>query len=800
MSDICPCGRPHHPKALEIPPGLTHLVRYVGDFASFRAAMLADASGDTRLATWTAREPNDLGVLLLEMWSGACAVVAFADETNAHESYLRTARQQQSVEHLVELLGVRRRGAVGAVAELSFRARGRQPVMIPAGTAVRSGAVDEHPPQIFELLTDVTVHPLTNRFTVAAQPAPTVGDGSTTTELSELRVIQHGAGVQRGMLAKVAIAGATSFVTIGTAVAVREPGPTRIDVTFTTPLSVPAGTMWGDIEFAVSDRRHSLWTLDVGTVTQTGIESSGGATTLILDVLSKDFSVGDEISISRGADHRWFEVAAVASTTRRLTLDSSYTVDGNDYTVPGALVPVTTLTLDATIDDPTRRTATDTTAWTDVLAGELTVLGRWRRVATPVIPTATSVDAGVGSVPLDGPLDQPMPGHDPQRFVLVDLDGRAVASSGLLDWAQGEVELDVDQWDPPLRHPINIDANVATATRGETVRGEVLGGGDAAMINQRFELANGPVTHLGPDATGGGALATSTLIVRVDGLEWAEVPSFVRAGPIDRVYATELTDDGGLIVVFGDGVAGARLPTGTANITADYRFGAGAIHPGPGSVVSMVEPLETIAGVTNRSAAFGGADPQRAEDLRVDGPPSALLLDRTISIVDFEAAVAAAPGVVATSASYEWEPDRLRSAVVIRFIGDPSLAAGLNTRLSALAERNTPITVVPSPPYVASVQIHVAVDPNRLEADVLSAVSVALLEGDGALTPGVLGVDGALVRSRLLAAIMAVEGVDHVIDLSVDHVAFIAAAIRPDPGTYFDLVDNTEIIAGEAQV
>ena len=57
-------------------------------------------------------------------------------------------------------------------------------------------------------------------------------------------------------------------------------------------------------------------------------------------------------------------------------------------------------------------------------------------------------------------------------------------------------------------------------------------------------------------------------------MQWREVQSLYGYGPNDRVFVVELEDDGSAYVRFGDGVIGARLPTG-AQVTADYRHGLG---------------------------------------------------------------------------------------------------------------------------------------------------------------------------------------------------------------------------------
>ena len=80
------------PAPLAIDAGLATIPRQIATFAQFRHAMLA-APARPPLAHWRARGDQDLGVMLIEMWAYVCDVVAFYDETIAHESYLRTARR-----------------------------------------------------------------------------------------------------------------------------------------------------------------------------------------------------------------------------------------------------------------------------------------------------------------------------------------------------------------------------------------------------------------------------------------------------------------------------------------------------------------------------------------------------------------------------------------------------------------------------------------------------------------------------------------------------------------------------------
>ena len=120
------------------------------------------------------------------------------------------------------------------------------------------------------------------------------------------------------------------------------------------------------------------------------------------------------------------------------------------------------------------------------------------------------------------------------------------------------------------RETVRVNANVAPATHGETVS-EILGSGDAARANQRFPLKQ-PPAHLrrAPTRRRG---RRSTLEVRVADVLWEERPSLYGAGPRDRVYTTATDDDARTTVVFGDGVEGARLPTGHQNVRADLPQG-----------------------------------------------------------------------------------------------------------------------------------------------------------------------------------------------------------------------------------
>ena len=64
--------------------------------------------------------------------------------------------------------------------------------------------------------------------------------------------------------------------------------------------------------------------------------------------------------------------------------------------------------------------------------------------------------------------------------------------------------------------------------------------------------------------------------VKVGNVRWNEARTLEGINSNERVYTAVTTTEGGLEVRFGDGVEGARLPSGADNISATYRTGIGS--------------------------------------------------------------------------------------------------------------------------------------------------------------------------------------------------------------------------------
>jgi hypothetical protein len=167
----------------------------------------------------------------------------------------------------------------------------------------------------------------------------------------------------------------------------------------------------------------------------------------------------------------------------------------------------------------------------------------------------------------------------PGRRVIVSgtrLDGTTLVHRATLVTAAANTNGAVLTIKPPLptsltRESTIVYANVALATHGETVA-QILGAGDSSGSFQRFELKRLPLTYRSASNETG---ADSELSVRIGDVEWTEKPTLFAAAPTERAYTLQTDEQGKLWVIFGDGVRGARLPSGQNNVRATYRTGLG---------------------------------------------------------------------------------------------------------------------------------------------------------------------------------------------------------------------------------
>ncbi|MET8543449.1 putative baseplate assembly protein [Kitasatospora sp. NPDC004799] len=327
------------------------------------------------------------------------------------------------------------------------------------------------------------------------------------------------------------------------------------------------------------------------------------------------------------------------------------------------------------------------------------------------------------------------------------------------------------------RDTVQILGNVVRATQGAT-RDEAIGSGDAGLPGQRFALRQSPLTWLAADTPRG---ARSTLEVRVDGVRWHEVDSLAGRGPDERVYVTGTSSDGRTTVTFGDGVHGARLPTGRENVRARYRIGIGeAGNVGAGRITQLTTRPLGVSAVVNPLPATGGAGPDGPGLARRTIPLAVTALDRLVSVPDYEDFTRSRAGIGRASATRL--SDGRRELVHVTVAGvddiplteDSDLIRTLHSALTAYGDPRLPVRVALRELVLLVVAMGVKVHPDHSWDVVEPALRRALLDRLG-YAGRQLGQSAHL--SEVLAVAHAVPGVDRV---DVDAFTGVPGSITPE--------------------
>ncbi|MFJ3802213.1 putative baseplate assembly protein [Streptomyces sp. NPDC090088] len=325
------------------------------------------------------------------------------------------------------------------------------------------------------------------------------------------------------------------------------------------------------------------------------------------------------------------------------------------------------------------------------------------------------------------------------------------------------------------RATVRILGNVVEATHGES-REEAIGSGDSERTNQTFALWQSPLTWLAADNPLG---ATPVLEIRADGVLWHEVDSLAGRGPDERVYITGTASDGRTTVTFGDGVHGARLPSGHENVHARYRFGTGrAANVAAARITQpLTRPLGVTA-VTNPLPASGGSDADGPGLTRRTVPLAVSALDRLVSVPDYEDFARSRAGIGRAAARELFDGRRRVLHVTVAGTDDVPLGEQtLQALRAALAEYGDPgltVRVDAREPVLLLVSARVKVAPDHAWEYVEPRLRQALYAR--------LGYEGReLARparlSDLLATAHTVPGVDYV---DVDVFTGVPASATPD--------------------
>lgn len=182
MNDSCGCCEAPvspTPELITNRPGLSAIVYRVGTYASFRQAMV-EAIAQSRvkvggqelrpLQAWTARQDDDYGIALLDMWAYLGDILTFYQERLANEAYLNTAVMREDVLRLAALLGYKPANGVAASAYLAFTVQKGKSVAITPGMRIQSVPGQGEKPQKFETMESITARSVLSKFRVYPRP------------------------------------------------------------------------------------------------------------------------------------------------------------------------------------------------------------------------------------------------------------------------------------------------------------------------------------------------------------------------------------------------------------------------------------------------------------------------------------------------------------------------------------------------------------------------------------------------------------------------------------------------------
>ncbi len=645
-----PCGcdeRTTAPVDHHNPPGQPALRYRLGVHSTFLRRMIArltqqaTPAGQRPLSALTTRAASDPTLALLDAAATLADVLTFYQERIANEGFLRTATERRSVLELARAIGYELKPGVAASVYLVFTLddspQAQEQALIPAGTQIQSIPVKQGElPQTFE--TDTAF--MARRSWNVLQPRLTrpqdLSKGARTLYLAGVNTrLQPGdylllvgaererdPGSERWDVRRVLTVTPYPDPTGGYTVVTWEPG-----LGSTTPPMAPAAHPQV-FAFRRSARRFGFnapdWRLMPADVKAQyvspraplpeqwpGFDVDGREPRIELDASYPGIVPGSWIVLLTPGYAELYRVTA------------SETVGVANFALSGQ---VTRLTVDTTENlNRFQRRSTLVLAESDLLplAGE--------PIPDPVTGNQIDVAGIVSGLVKDQPLiisGKTDPSDDHPTAVVVFV-AEVKPENGfttiiLRDQGLGNLRL--------IRSTTVIYANVVAATHGET-RAEPLGSGDGSQPHQRFKLKQSPLTYVSAATATGIA---PTLTVRVNGIAWTELPSLCAADADDQCYTVRIGDDGTATVLFGDGERGARLPTGSENVVATYRFGIGHVGEVDAGALTLLKtrPLGARS-VTNPLPARGGEDPETLDSARANAPKTVLTLDRIVSVQDF---------------------------------------------------------------------------------------------------------------------------------------------------------------------
>lgn len=272
---------------------------------------------------------------------------------------------------------------------------------------------------------------------------------------------------------------------------------------------------------------------------------------------------------------------------------------------------------------------------------------------------------------------------------------------------------------------------------------------------------------------------------------WMPRADLLDAGEDDPSFVAEVDDDGFAHLRFGDGDCGRSVDPGM-EFLAMYRAGNGRVGlVGPETIVHVVYRSgfsDVIDGVRNPLPSAGAADPEPNAEVKLFAPGAfrkdlerAVTADDYGTLAQYLAYPERNPKVQSASAALRWSGSWYEADVAVDPFGTSDLDSPLRSSIDGLMQRvrrmghDLRIDAASGIPLRLTLDLCVKTD--YLRAHVVAAVRDALsnraLPGGqrGFFHPDNLTFGAAVYISRIVAAVMAVEGVAEVHVVRLERLA-----------------------------
>ncbi len=809
-------------------PALTHIQYRIGKYSLMREHMLDTLNLDEMLQGWSHRGVDDPGIALLECNALVGDILSFYQQLYANEAFIRSAQWRDSIAELVQMTGYRLTPGVAGAATFALRIKGDLAVSIPTGFGFKAQLAGREQQDEFESLQAITAYPALNEFNLyrPAKAMQSIKKGENKLELYQVEgasdlASREDVDIRPGERIML-LPDSSMFDDDGVPYADQERAEilivksvetilNRIVIYFEGKLTVNRGNMVRAFRIDRTFRHFgysapsqlSHYDGEEVTVSATSFERkintthSGSAfysslkkEELPLDQEVNDLAAGGKIivqglatefedntqspnvthydenfSVVREIDEIYVEnlvwgnresaVTVVKITERILENEDVYYEKMDIRKCRLHEVTSTELSLAAV-------TEFNDGAFT---GNQLDYYGYYHQVkalAKHRLMLRDAADASIQALTTTSTLSD----------FAGQLSSRDERNPWLWSISLDEYPQYPQQAFDQLEPQILAYGNLVDCNQGKTEDEVILGNGDHRQSFQTFALPKAPLCYVLDEAQ------LPELVVYVENILWARVDSFFNSASDDLVYVVREDDDQNSYIQFGDGVHGARLPSGIKNVSAVYRTGVAAVgRLEAGAKPSASGKLSELEQVFLHGEVTGGDEAESGDNARVTAPARMQSLGRMVGIADYTTEARTIPGVLKVRA-YWSAPDGTPSLslVVLTESGTAAAIAKVQQTINGYnrcrGAARFPVIVMQGNLQYIYLKLRVGYQATRRKHDIDTALRLALGligEEDNGITSdsGLFSIKQrefaqGTHRSQILAAMQQVEGVSWV--------------------------------------